>query len=77
MRHKQSFQVVDEHGVSQTLHLYVDILDAGTRGDADAEMEGLKRIRTEDGLTVNRLEKGKYQVAVTGQMLTSDDPTAP
>jgi hypothetical protein len=44
---------------------------------SEPDIEGLKQIETEDGHSVNRLERGRYEIVVTGQILTSDDPAAP
>ncbi|HEX3356391.1 MAG TPA: hypothetical protein VHS31_05355 [Tepidisphaeraceae bacterium] len=76
VRHKQSFNATDDQGHSHKLHVFVDIIDASTRDDPHAEEEGLKSIRTGDGSAVNYLEKGKYQIVSTGQMLSSNDPNA-
>ena len=34
-------------------------------------------IKTEAGNLVNRVDKGLYEVAATGEKLSSDDPSAP
>lgn len=74
---KQSFSAVDAAGKRKILHVLVDIIDAGHYGDPDAEVEGMKAIRTSDGKSVNWLGSKKYQVVETGEILTSDDPRAP
>ena len=76
VRHTGSFTAVGEDGEAHRIDIFTDIIDAGTVADPDAEMEGLKQLRTEDGMAVNLLEKGKYQVVVTGEILHSDDPNA-
>ncbi|MEX2216946.1 MAG: hypothetical protein WD768_22730 [Phycisphaeraceae bacterium] len=38
---------------------------------------GLKSLRTDEGLSVNRIERGSYELVQTGEPLTSDDPRAP
>jgi hypothetical protein len=77
IRHTGSFVAVGEDGTEQTIHIYTHIIDAGTRANPYAELQGLKELRTEDGGAVNRIEKGKYQVVQTDEILTSDDPNAP
>ncbi len=72
-----SFTAKAEDGTDHVLHIFTTILDAGTRGDPGAELEGLKELRTEDGQAVNRLDKGKYQIDGTDEILVSDDPDAP
>jgi hypothetical protein len=77
MRHKSTFPAWDESGLEQTLHVYVDTPDDGHTGAPHAEAEGLPNLRTEEGYHVNYLEKGKYQVVATGEILTSNHPAAP
>jgi len=77
IRHTGSFIAVGEDGSERKLHIFTQIIDAGTLDNPDAELEGLKELRTDDGKAVNRLEKGKYQVVVTGETLRSDSPNAP
>ena len=77
VRHKQSFQAIDDNGVAHTLHVFVKIIDVANFDDPNAELEGMKSYRTADGKAVNRLEKGKYKIVSTGQVLCSEDPSAP
>jgi hypothetical protein len=77
LRQKGSFVAKDNQGRMYRLTLWVDIQDAGTMRDPHAELEGLTSITTESGQHVNRIDKGKYQIVATGQILTSDDPNAP
>jgi len=72
-----SFVAMGEDGMEHTIHIFTDILDAGTRADTNAELEGLKELRTQNGDAVNRLGKGKYEIVVTGAILQSDEPDAP
>jgi len=76
-KHTGSFRAVDEEGNEHTLDIWTTMIETPTRGDPDARIEGLKELRTEDGLAVNRMEKGKYQVVQTGQILRSQDREAP
>lgn len=77
IRHKLSFDAVDETGTRHRLDVFVEILDIGTHDDLNAEVEGLMRIRTSDGDPVNCLEKGRYQIVTSGLIVCSDDPAAP
>lgn len=74
---KQSFDAIDANGNRKRLHVFVDIIDAGHFGDPDAEVEGMKAIRTSEGESVNWVGAKTYQLVSTGQILTSDDPDAP
>ena len=76
-RHTGSFVAVGEDGTERTVHMFTDILDAGTRADPHRELPGLRALQTEDGEAVNRVDKGKYEIVVTGEVLRSDDPDAP
>ena len=77
VRHTGSFVAVSEDGAERTIHIFTDILDARTFNDPHAELPGLRQLRTERGDAVNRLDKGKYQIVVTGEILRSEDPDAP
>ena len=68
---------MDNNGHRHQLNVFVDIIDAGTLSNPNAEKEGLMFIKTSDGAVVNRLEKGKYQIVVTNSILTSDEQDAP
>ncbi len=73
----QEFPATADDGTPHVLYVYQDFLDAGTRGDPSAQVPGLKRIVTDVGLSVNRVDKGKYKVDQTGAVLTSSDANAP
>jgi hypothetical protein len=64
-------------GQDVVVNVFVDIIDAATNADLNAELMGHKSLRTEDGLAVNRVEKGRYEIPATGDELTCDDPSAP
>lgn len=72
--HVGSFIARDDQGNEHTLHVLVNIVDAGNKSDPHAERRGLKSIVTEDGDPVNRIDQGKYQVVTTGEILHSTDP---
>jgi hypothetical protein len=71
------FAAHTEDGREYTIFVFTNFIDAGTRDDPNAVVEGLKRLVTSDGDDVNRLEKGKYKVVSGGIELSSDDPDAP
>ena len=75
-RHIATFRAADAQGRSHTLHVYVEIIDAGTYENPGATIEGLRSVVTDDGAAVNRLEKGRYEIVTTRQILTSDDAAA-
>ncbi len=77
VRHTGSFVAQAEDGSDRLMHVWTKIHDVGTFADPEAELRGLQELRTEDGQAVERLDKGKYQVVATGEILVSDDPEAP
>lgn len=77
IRHTGSFRAVSENGTEHMVHVFVEILDASSHDDPDGELEGLKTLPTADGHFVNRLEKGRYQIVETGEILLSSDENAP
>jgi hypothetical protein len=77
LRHTASFLALDEEGRERELHVWTTFIGVGTLESRNEWMEGLAEIRTLDGLPVNYLEKGQYQVVATGSILRSSDPKAP
>jgi hypothetical protein len=75
-KHTGSFMAYTDGGQPVRLHIYTDFVDVATGANPNAVIPGLKELVTGDGLAVNRLDKGKYEVVATGMVLTSDDPGA-
>lgn len=71
------FQAVGDDGRKYTVVIHADILDAATAEDPNAVEEGIRSLRTVQGQAVNRLEKGKYRILLSGVTLKSDDANAP
>ncbi len=71
------FTAADEDGREYQLQVYQNWISAATRADPAAVIPGMRRIVTEDGLSVNRLAKGEYQIVSTGMVLRSSKPDAP
>ena len=70
-----SFEAQAEDGQSFTIHYYVDKLE--TRSGTSV-VDGLKRLRTADGNTVNRVSQGVYEIVQLGNLkVTSVCPDAP
>lgn len=74
---KGSFLAFDEQGRESKLNVFVELISAATMRDPRRVVEGQKFLLTEDGKFVNRLDKGRYQIACTGELLQSDDESAP
>ena len=75
--HTLTFTAKSEDGREFTIYQFTDLVDTGTRGDPNAAVEGLKDLVTSEGDSVNRIEKGKYEIVQQGLRLTSDDADAP
>ena len=73
----QQFTAVDDAGNEYRLLVYQKQIPAPTRNDPAAVIPGLKRIVTENGEHINRVNKGEYKIVVTGLVLCSSDPDAP
>jgi hypothetical protein len=72
------FVAASPDGRRHRLRHFRDILDVGTHDDPAAELPGLEAIKTADGRSVNRLEKGKYEiVGYPNIAVMSSDPLAP
>jgi len=72
-----TFRAEGSDSKTYTVVVFTDYKKAGTMTDHQAVVEGLKELRTSDGLAVNRMGKGKYKIVRTGVTLRSDSPDAP
>ncbi len=72
-----TFETVGSNGERYALYEYTEYIPAGTFGDPNAMVEGLKEFRTSEGLHVNRVGKGQYKILQTGLSLHSNSPDAP
>ena len=71
------FIATDENGRRYTISIFTNLVKAGTLENPSMEVEGMEELKTFEGMAVNRLEKGKYQIAQTGIIVQSDSPDAP
>jgi hypothetical protein len=71
------FIATDENGRRYTIMIFTNVVKAGTLENPSMKVEGMKELKTFEGMAVNRLEKGKYQIVQTGIILQSDSPDAP
>jgi len=71
------FIATDENGRRYTILIFRNIVKAGTFENPNKEVEGIGELKTFEGMAVNRLEKGKYQIVPTGIIVQSDSPDAP
>ena len=72
----KSFKATDGDGNEHELDVFVSRGQTPLRGMPTA-FHGIPEIRTKDGLDVNALGGGDYEVVKTGLKLHSDDPDAP
>lgn len=73
----RDFVATDAAGQQHTLEVWVDMHYSTSLSGTETARPGLLEIRTEEGLNVNALGNGDFQVVVTGLLLHSDDPKAP
>ena len=59
------FVAQTEDGTTLTIEEFTDFVHAGGMGDPKAEVEGLKTLLTRDGMHVNVLGDGEYQIVET------------
>ena len=71
------FEATDADGNVYSLRVYQKFIDVSTSQNVGAVVPGMKRIVTDDGMAVNRLSEGEYEVVVTGVVLHADAPDAP
>ena len=66
----------DAEGHSRRLYVWVHIIDVGHLLEPNAEIEGMIEVKTESGQSGSIIAEGQYEIAETGELLTSDDPEA-
>jgi hypothetical protein len=71
------FIATDEKGRRYTILIFTNVTRAGTLENPSGEAEGMEELKTFEGMAVNRLEKGRYQIVQTGIIIQSDSPDAP
>jgi hypothetical protein len=71
-----TFKANGADGSIRTINILTDYVEAASR-PGSLEARGHRRLATSDGLSINRLDKGRYQIVQTGEILTSDSPEAP
>ena len=71
------FIATDENGRRYTILIYTNVIKAGAVENPSEEVEGMTELKTFEGMAVNRLEKGKYQIVQTGIIIQSGSPDAP
>jgi len=78
MRRKMGqFIATDENGRRYTILIFTNLVKSGKVENPSMEVEGMKELKTFEGMAVNRLEKGKYQIVKTGITVQSDSADAP
>lgn len=72
-----SFEAQGGDGRQYTLYVFTTFHEAWNGSGYD-RVAGLKSIRLGDGRSVNRVDKGRYEIVGRPMIpLTSDDPAAP
>jgi hypothetical protein len=73
----QTFVAYTPEGDPQTLCVVQDLIDASSHSNPDAEVGGIKRIRTRQGFIVKKLRKCEYEIVGSGQKLITLAKDAP
>ncbi len=71
------FIAEDEKGRRYTIVIYTNITKAGPVENPGEGVEETTELKTFEGMAVNRLEKGRYQIIQTGTVVQSGSPDAP
>jgi hypothetical protein len=69
------FPAVDDAGRRYTIEVWTEFLRS-ENFEGSGEVEGMKQLRTSDGRSLNRLDKGEYVIRLTGERLHSTAPNA-
>ena len=77
MSSSHTFTATSEAGTEYTIRVRIPRVSIPGRGGPLATRAGRPELHTSDGRSVNRLEKGVYQVVTTGVVLRSSSPDAP
>ena len=73
----RTFEAKDESGTWYTINGYAAEVKSVAEGSGSRRHRlGGLRLRTDTGALVNWKSKGVYEMAETGDVLTSDDPNA-
>jgi hypothetical protein len=72
-----SFTAIGDDGKEYKVLIYTNIIKAGSFEDPKATVEGIKSMVTSNGMTINRLKKGEYQIVQTNVILRSASHDAP
>ena len=76
MTYVRTFTATDERGNNHRIEVHESDTETQTRSGTSSA-KGLRELRTDTGLAVNYVEKGRYTLVQTGDELTSSDPDAP
>ena len=76
-RQTGTFEAVGCDNETYTVLEFTEYIAVGTLSDPHAVVEGLKELRTSEGLPLHWMRKGQYQVVSTRVVLRSRAPDAP
>jgi hypothetical protein len=66
----------DTHGTPRKVVVYQDVLHDGTPDNPVNQTRSAETMVVEGGRDVTSLDDGKYRIAVSGEILVPDEPTA-
>ena len=65
-RKTDEFVVITDSGQKYTIYEYTNFIDVGTFQNPKATIPGLREFRTSDGMAVNILKEGSYEIVQLG-----------
>jgi hypothetical protein len=68
----RTFRIKGENGKTYRVSEFVKIEDTGHSEAPNAEIRGLRRLKTEDGWSVTPLGEGRYHVVGIDEVFTED-----
>ena len=63
------FNAASDAGVTYTLIVYQDMIDASSQDSPDAELPGRKHLTTSGGLTVNYIDAKTFKIVQTDEVI--------
>ncbi|KAA3642802.1 MAG: hypothetical protein DWQ07_19955 [Chloroflexi bacterium] len=63
------FVAQSDSGQEYTIVQYQEFIDAGARDDPNAEVPGLKSMKTTTGLHVNYIDSDTFKIVPTGEVV--------
>ncbi len=72
----RTFEAKDSQGRPRKISVWANVRTTKDLDGVVSRQFGIPSLKTAEGFHVNVIEKGRYEVVPTGEILTSDDPLA-